>query len=207
MPTLPSWLVPVGSMIRAGFTFEHPTTKTHTVVLESDAETNGMGWLLEVTRYSKLGSDLGEHLHLTWTETFEIIKGTAKYKLDGIEKIAKAGESFVVQPNHFHIHPWNTTDEELVYRQRDRFAKASPAAVQDILGIFATRTGMARDRIRFKKGSAKLFQEAVTIRIAIKHGNYMASPSIFAQKVLGSTLGLIGELLGYRAVHPKYVGE
>ena len=52
-------------MIRAGFTFEHPTTKTRTVVLESDAETNGMGWLLEVTRYSKRGSDLGEHLHLT----------------------------------------------------------------------------------------------------------------------------------------------
>ena len=33
-------------MIQAGFTFEHPTTKTRTVALESDAETNGMGWLL-----------------------------------------------------------------------------------------------------------------------------------------------------------------
>lgn len=194
-------------MIRAGFTFEHPATKTKTVVLESDAETNGMGWLLEVTRHSKLGSDLGEHLHQTWTETFEIIKGTAKYKLDGIEKIANAGESFVVEPNHFHVHPWNATDEELVYRQRDRFARSSPAAVQDILGIFATRTGMARDRIRFKKGSAKLFQEAVTVRTAIKHGNYMASPSMFMQKVLGSTVGLLGELLGYKAVHAKYVGE
>ena len=52
-------------MIRAGFTFEHPTTKTRTVVLESDAETKGMGWLLEVTRYSKSGSDLDDHLHLT----------------------------------------------------------------------------------------------------------------------------------------------
>ncbi|MBE0683930.1 MAG: cupin domain-containing protein [Anaerolineales bacterium] len=194
-------------MIRAGFTFEHPATKTKTVVLESDAETNGMGWLLEVTRTSKLGSDLGEHLHQTWTETFEIIKGTAKYKLDGIERIAKAGESFVVEPGHFHLHPWNATDEELVYRQRDHFAKPSPAAVQDILGIFATRTGMALDRTRPKKGVAKLFQEAVTVRTAIKHGNYMASPSMVAQKILGSTLGLLGEILGYRAVYPKYVGE
>jgi len=188
-------------MIRAGFTFEHPTTKTRTMVLESDAETNGMGWLLEVTRYSKLGSDLGEHLHLTWTETFEIIKGTAKYKLDGIEKIAKAGESFVVEPHHFHVHPWNATDEELVYRQRDRFAQPSPAAVQDILGIFATRTG-----IRLK-GFAKLLFQSATIRTAIKHGNYVASPSMTMQKVLGSTLGLLGEFLGYKAVHPKYVSE
>ena len=192
-------------MIRAGFTFEHPTTKTRTVVLESDAETNGMGWLLEVTRYSKVGSDLGEHLHLTWTETFEILKGTAKYKLDGNERIAKAGESFVVKPRHFHVHPWNATDEELVYRQRDRFEQPSPAAVQDILGIFATRTGMARDRIRLK-GFAKLLFQSATIRTAIKHGNYVKSPSMFTQKVMGATLGALGELLGYKAVNPKYVG-
>ena len=48
-------------MIRSGFTFEHPSTKTRTVVLEAEAETNGMGWLLELTRYSAAGSDLGEH--------------------------------------------------------------------------------------------------------------------------------------------------
>ena len=193
-------------MIRAGFTFEHPTTKTRTVVLESDAETNGMGWLLEVTRYSRSGSDLGEHLHTTWTETFEILKGTAKYKLDGNERIAKAGESFVVEPGHFHVHPWNATDEELVYRQRDRFEQPSPAAVQDILGIFATRTGMARDGIRYK-GFAKLLFQSATIRTAVKHGNYVANPSMGMQRVLGSTLGLLGELLGYKAVLPQYVGE
>ena len=193
-------------MIRAGFTFEHPTTKTRTVVLESDAETNGMGWLLEVTRTSKSGSDLGEHLHLTWTETFEILQGTAKYKLDGNESIAKAGESFVVEPGHFHVHPWNATDEELVYRQRDRFEQPSPAAVQDILGIFATRTGMARDGIRYQ-GFAKLLFQSATIRIAVKHGNYVENPSMRMQNVLASTLGLLGELLGYRAVNPKYIDE
>lgn len=193
-------------MIRAGFTFEHPTTKTRTVVLESDAETNGMGWLLEVTRYSKTGSDLGEHLHLTWTESFEIIEGTAKYKLDGNERTAKAGESFVVEPGHFHVHPWNANDDELVYRQRDRFAEPSPAAVQDILGIFATRTGLARDGIRYK-GFAKLLFQSATIGTAIKHGNYVASPSMSTQRLIASTLGLLGEWLGYKAVHPKYVGE
>lgn len=191
-------------MIRAGFTFEHPTTKTRTVVLESDAETNGMGWLLEVTRYSALGSDLGEHLHQTWTETFEIIKGTARYSLDGVEKTAKTGGAFVVEPGHFHIHPWNAADEELVYRQRDRFDRSDPAAVQDILGIFATRTGMAREGIRYK-GLAKLLFQSSTIRTAIRHGNYVASPSMTMQKVMGATLGVLGESLGYKAVQMKYV--
>jgi len=193
-------------MIRAGFTFEHPKTKTRTVVLESDAETNSMGWLLEVTRYSKLGSDLGEHMHQTWTETFEIINGTANYSLDGIEKVAQAGETFVVESGHFHIHPWNANKEELIYRQRDRFDKPDPAAVQDILGIFATRTGMARDGIRLK-GFARLLFQSATIRTAIKHRNYVASPSIPMQKVLGATLGLLGELLGYKAVQAKYISE
>ena len=193
-------------MIRAGFTFEHPITKTRTVILEAAAETGGMGWLLEVTRYSASGSDLGEHLHQTWIETFEILKGTAKYSLDSTERTAKAGESFVVEPGHFHIHPWNANDEELVYRQRSRFDRPNPAAIQDILGIFATRVGMSRDGIRLK-GLAKVLMQSATIRTATRHGNYVAKPSMAAQKVLSSTLGLLGELMGYKAVQPKYVGE
>jgi hypothetical protein len=193
-------------MIRAGFTFEHLITKTRTAVLEAAAETGGMGWLLEVTRYSASGSDLGEHLHQTWTETFEIIKGTAKYSLDSIERIAAARESFVVEPGHFHIHPWNADEEELVYRQRSRFDRPNPAAIPDILGIFATRTGMIRDSIRLK-GFAKVLFQSATIRTATKHGNYVAKPSIAAQKLIAATLGLLGEVLGYRAVQAKYVGD
>ena len=111
-----------------------------------------------------------------------------------------------MDPSHFHVHPWNATDEELVYRQRDHFAQSNPAAVQDILGIFATRTGMARDGIRYK-GFAKLLFQSATIRTAIKHGNYVASPSMAMQKVLGFTLGWLGESLGYKAVQAKYVDE
>lgn len=193
-------------MIRAGFTFEHSITKTRTVVLEAARETRDMGWLLEVSRYSAAGSDLGEHLHQTWTETFEIFKGTAKYSLDGTEGTAKAGESFVVEPGHFHIHPWNADEQELVYRQRTRFDRPNPAAIQDILGIFATRTGMIRDGIRLK-GFAKVLMQSATIRMATKHGNYVAKPSMAAQKLVAATLGLLGELLGYKAVQAKYVGE
>jgi len=194
-------------MIKAGFNFEHPKTKTRLTVLEGAAETNGMGWLLEITIDSKIQTDLGEHLHTTWTENFEIISGAAKYKLDGIEKTIKAGESFVVEPNHFHVHPWNESDEPLVYRQRDHFAQPDPSAVQDILGIFATRAGQARDGKAPTGKLAKILQQAVTARAVTKHGNYMAQPSKTAQKVIGSTLGLVAVLLGYKAVYPQYVGE
>lgn len=145
--------------INAGFTFEHPETKTRLTVLESDAETNGMGWFLEIRHSSTLQTDVFEHLHLTWTETFEIISGTAKYRLNGIEKIAKARETYIVEPRQLHVHPWSATHEvELVYRQRSRFPQSSSAAVQDILGIFATRAGMAREGRLPSNGYDKFWQ-------------------------------------------------
>lgn len=194
-------------MIKAGFTFEHPLTKTRLTVIESDAETNGMGWLLEVTRKARAKPDIAEHLHMTWTETFEIVSGTARYSLDSVEKTAKAGESFVVEPGHLHIHPWNETDEVLVYRQKNRFEKASPAAVQEVLGIFATGAGLARDRKIPRKRYQKLLQQAVTVRTLIQHGGYAAKPSKFIQNLLGATVGLWASMFGYKAVHPEYVGD
>jgi hypothetical protein len=65
---------------------------------------------------------------------------------------------------------------------------------------------LARDGIRLK-GFAKLLFQFATIRTAIKHGNYVANPSMAMQKILGATLGLLGEMLGYSAVNAKYVGE
>ena len=192
-------------MITAGFAFEHPVTRTRVTVLESDAETGGMGWLLEIRRFAP-APDLAEHLHMTWTEIFEIVSGTARYSLDGVEGTLRAGESFVVPPRHLHIHPWNATGNELVYRQRDRFAEPSAAAVQDVLGVLATRGGMIREGVAPRSAVGKLLQQAVTARTVMRHGAYMSRPSVFAQNAIGATLGRLGELLGYRAVHPKYVG-
>ena len=192
-------------MITAGFAFEHPETRTRVTVLESDAETGGGGWLLEVRRFAPV-PDLAEHLHTTWTETFEVLSGAATYSLDGAEGSLRAGESFVVPPRHRHVHPWNATGDELVYRQRTRFAQPSPAAVQDVLGVLATRAGLLRDGTAPRGAMGKVLQQAVIARTVVRHGNYMARPSAFAQHAVAATLGRLGEALGYRAVHPQYVG-
>ena len=92
-------------MIRTGFTINNPITNSKTVVLESDLETNGMGWLLELSTEPGAKPDIAKHLHLDWTETFEILSGTAHYKHNGVQKIARAGEKFVVRPREHHIHP------------------------------------------------------------------------------------------------------
>jgi hypothetical protein len=195
-------------MIRAGFTIENTMTKSRTIVLESDAETKGMGWLLEVHCAPQTGSDVPEHLHLTWTENFEIISGSAHYKLNGIQKRAAAGEKFVVLPGELHIHPWNAGESDMVYRQTNRFERANPQAVQDVLGVFATRAGLARQGKVDSNGRPKNpLQLGITLRTLNKHGGYDARMPIALQNFLGATLGGLAKVLGYKAVYPQYVGE
>lgn len=194
-------------MIQAGFTIKNPVTGSTTTVLKSDAETDGMGWLLEVRAIPGAASDIAEHFHTDWTETFEIISGIAHYKLDGARKTAQAGEKFVVQPHQLHVHPWNAGDSEMVYRQGNQFARRNPAAVQDVLGVFATLAGLAAQGKVDAAGRPKdPMQMAVTLRTLTKYGGYDASLSVGAQDFLSATLGRLAEGLGYKAVDSRFLG-
>ncbi len=195
-------------MIRKGFTIENPRTGSRTIVLKSDSETDGNGWELEIRCLPNVGPDIAEHLHLAWTETFEIVSGSAYYKLDGVRNIARAGESFLVHPRHLHVHPWNAGETEMVYRQINRFEHRSPQAVQDVLGTFATIAGLTREGKVGADGRPKNpFQLAATMKTLNKHGGYDAKLSIPAQNVVSATLGRLAEALGYRAVYPRFVGD
>lgn len=192
-------------MIPKGFVIENPTTHSRAIVLETDVETGDRGWLLEHHLPPRAGNEVPEHLHLTWTETFEILSGTAAYLLNRVNKTAQAGDVIVMPPRVPHIHPWNTGDGELVYRQRDDFGRRDRGAVQDVLGVFATRAGLMRAGKCDKRGRPKdPLQMAVTLKLLIKHGGYDANASITAQNVVAATLGTLGGLLGYRAVMQEY---
>jgi quercetin dioxygenase-like cupin family protein len=193
-------------MIKANFIIENPLTNSKTKVIESDQETNGMGWLLEVTCQPKAKPDIKEHIHLSWTETFEIISGEAFYKVNGTERRASTGESFNVTPGQKHVHPWCAGNEPLVYTQKNEFDKHSPDAVQEVLGVFATVAGLAREGKVNKDGLPKNpLQLAATLRTLAKHGGYDASIPIGTSKFVSATLGKLAELLGYQGVYSKYM--
>jgi len=195
-------------MIQAGFTIENPITRGRTIVLKSDTETNGNGWLLEHHNIPHAPPDVPEHVHLTWTETFEIITGEAFYKLDGVQKRAGAGETIVVPPRHNHIHPWNAGETELVYRQLDVFDKPDAQAVQDVLGVFATLAGLAREGKVNQRGEPKNpLQLAATLKTLSKYGGYGAQAPTGVQDVLAATLGSLAEAMGYKGVYPQFVNE
>ncbi len=195
-------------MIRAVFSYENPITHSRIIVLPTEAETNGTGWLLEFHMVPHAGPEIPEHVHLTWTERFEIIAGRARYKLNGVQGTAEVGDTIVVPPGQYHIHPWNAGDTELVYRQLNTFAHASPRALHDVVGVFATAAGLAREGKIGKQGYPKNpLQLFAMLKTLNKYDGYDAKLPIRVQKLLGTTVGSLAEALGYRATYPRFVGD
>lgn len=193
-------------MLRSGFETTDPFTQTRSVLVEGAGETNGRGWVLDVHCPEGAPPAIPEHLHDRWFETFEILQGAAAYRLGGEQLHLKAGERVVMPPRVPHVHPWNIGSGVMVYRQTDDFGEADADAVDDVLGVFATIYGLAREGKIGKKGLPKNpLQFAATLRTLVKHGGYDATVPVLVQRGMSATLGRFAEALGYRGVYARYL--
>ena len=192
-------------MIKKGFVIESQRTGSRIEVLEGTEETQGWGWLLEVTCQVGSFPAVAEHYHRDWTEVFEIVSGAASYQVDGVKNTAPAGGSFIVNPGQTHIHPWNAGETVMVYRQRDRFGRQSFDAVQDVLGALATMNGLYKEGKANPDGRPKNpLQMAACLRLLVKHGGYGTALPEAKQDSLARTLGGLAGLLGYKGTYPRF---
>src|SRR5215213_4462668 len=98
-------------MARVGTASEHPVTGERITFRETAATTNGE--LLLVDIYLRPGGFVaGEHVHPHADERFEIVAGTAQFRIDGRECIAIPGQRVVVAKGTPHVW-WNVGDDEL----------------------------------------------------------------------------------------------
>lgn len=192
--------------ISPGFETTDPITQTRMVVVKGAQETAGRGWVTEVHCPQGAAPWVTAHVHRSWTETFEILQGTASYRLGTTVHTLRTGETIVMPPGVPHVHPWNTGSGVMICRQTNDFGASTPEAVHDVLGAFATINGLAREGRIGKKGIPKnLLQAAATIRTLTKHGGFDAAVPIPLQLGLSATLGRLAEALGYRAVYDRYL--
>ena len=193
-------------MISPGFETTDPVTRTRVVLVKGARETAGRGWVTEVHCPEGAAPWVPAHVHRTWTETFEILQGTASYRLGNAVHALRAGETITMPPGVPHVHPWNTGSGVMIHRQTNDFGGSTPEAVHDVLGAFATIHGLAREGRVGKKGMPKNpLQAAATIRTLTKHGGFDAAVPIPLQLGLSATLGRLAEALGYRAVYDRYL--
>lgn len=184
--------------------FENPLMGQRARLITLPSQTGGRSFVMEYINRPFTGEfAVPPHQHPTYTETFEILKGRARYRLGSAEKKAEPGDRVVLPAGVPHVHPWSDSAEELHVRQT---AEATPA---DLRGLTAslqgaiTIFGLAGAGKVNKKGTPNLLQVAVIIQRTMP-ATFLAGPPVFLQRLLFSLLGTLGQVVGYRTAYPEY---
>ena len=184
--------------------FENPNVGQRSRIVTLPGETGGREFVLEYINQPFGGEHaVPAHLHTAYMETFEILKGRARYRLGSETKTAVAGERVAMPPLVPHVHPWSDSDEELHVRQ---VADANPPDLRGLnasLQAAITIQGLAKAGRVNAKGLPNLLQLGVLIDTTMP-ATYLAGPPIVLQRVLFGTLGWLGRLAGYKTAYREY---
>src|SRR5712692_1972770 len=105
-------------MLKAGNMIDNPIMGQRILLCKTARDTHGA--FVEVEYFNKPFTGKGAapaHFHPTMTERFEILAGTARYRLGKDEREAKPGDALTFPPRVPHLHPWSISAEELHVRQ------------------------------------------------------------------------------------------
>ncbi len=104
----------IALMARAGDELVNPITGERIVFRKTTAETAGR--LLEMDDFwTQPGHRAPEHVHPEMQERWEILAGTASFRIGGVERTAGPGEVVLAPPGVRHL-AWNPTDEPVHLR-------------------------------------------------------------------------------------------
>jgi hypothetical protein len=178
-------------MPHSGQSLNNPYTGERIIFRQTSADTRGEVVEFEHYMSPRSAPTFSEHVQLNQEERFEIISGAARYRLNGVDAQAQAGETVRVPAGAFHINCWNAGPDELHLRHSLR-----PALGADI--FFETMFTLAQNGKTNAKGEVNLLQLAV-IGSGIESQTYAAGLPIALQRLGLPLLATIGRWMGYRA--------
>ena len=179
-------------MARAGDTIEHPLTGERIIFLKTGADTNGELLQLEVL-FQPGGGPPAEHVHHCQDESFRVLSGTTRFRVNGEERTAQAGESVLVPKGTRHVW-WNSGTD--VARTIVEFR---PALKTD--EFFESFWGLAQDGLVNARGMPTPLRMAVILDHYLDELHLARIPR-WVQRAVFRPLALIGRLKGYRAQYP-----
>jgi quercetin dioxygenase-like cupin family protein len=95
-------------MASAGETVVNPATGERVTFVKTAADTGGELLELELV-WSRPGQRAPAHVHPEMEERYEVLEGTAAFRIGDEERTARAGEVVTVPPGTTHL-AWNPTD-------------------------------------------------------------------------------------------------
>ncbi len=183
-------------MVKSGDIMEHPVTGERIIFHKTAKDTGGEMLKAEVIMRAH-GFVAAEHVHPLQEERFEVLAGSVKFRVNGVESELQAGKTAIVPQGTPHVW-WNDGDEEarvmVEVRPALRFEE-----------FFETFFGLAQDgKVDKKTGLPNLLILAMVMR-EFKHEIHLAQPPVQVQGVLFLLLGGIGRLCGYsgRYAYPR----
>lgn len=179
-------------MARAGDVIEHLTGERFE--FQKTAEDTGGESLRIEALVEPRGFAAAEHVHPKQEERFEILSGTLRYRVEGVEREAGAGEELIIPRGVTHV--WeNGSDEDLHMIIEFRPALRSEE-------FFESYFGLGQDgKTDPKTGLPNLVRMAVLLH-EFRGEIHLAKPPLLVQRILFGALAFIGRLLGYEARYP-----
>ena len=179
-------------MARTGDVIEHLTGE-HFTFRKTAEDTGG-----ELVRIEALveprGFAAAEHVHPRQEERFEILSGKIRYRVEGVERLAGAGEELVIPRGVTHV--WENAGEVDLHM----FIEFRPALRSE--EFFESYFGLGQDGMTDPKtGLPNLVRMAVLLN-EFREEIYLSRPPLLVQRIVFGTLALVGRLLGYPGRYP-----
>jgi mannose-6-phosphate isomerase-like protein (cupin superfamily) len=180
-------------MARTGDNIEHPVTGERIEFLTTAGDTGGEALRMELLVEPR-GFAAAEHVHPRQEERFEILSGIIRYRVDGVEREAGAGDELVVPKGVPHV--WENGGEE----DLRMILEFRPALRSE--EFFESYFGLGQDgKTNPKTGLPNPVRMAVLLH-EYRNEIHLARPPLFVQRIAFGALALVGRLLGYEARYP-----
>jgi quercetin dioxygenase-like cupin family protein len=182
-------------MARAGDEMVDPIAGARMIFRKTAKETDGE--MLQLDWIGKAGWTAGPlHVHPYQEERLEVISGTLRSHVAGVERIHEAGEVVVAPAGTVHT-VWNAGGEE---EEVHALVEFRPALRTET--VLESLTGLARDGKTNKAGAPKNPLRLALIAHDYEDEIYLTRPPLIVQRMIFGVLAKVGRLFGYRAEYP-----
>ena len=183
--------------LRVSPLFSQPATGEWVFGLVTSQETNG-AFERGVGVFTPGNTGPAEHIHPTYDEHFDILRGEFIFKIDGQERKAGAGEQLLVTKGTPHTFRCVGDRPGVVVVETRPAARTGE--------VIATLFGMAHEGLLTPQGQPK-FLHAMVIGSEYADDTIFTNPPPAIAIPIAKALAPIGRLLGYRPTYAKYLEE
>lgn len=186
-------------MATTGQVFENPVTGERMMFLRTACDTSWM--LLEIEFWIPPSGQKGlaAHFHPYFDERFEILAGTARYKVGNVEHSACAGDVLLLPRKVSHIHPWNVGSDVLHVRKSTQLDRPQPQLLLASAAFFESLYALAQQGKVKENGLPQSTLQTIVLLQALEPSAYVARIPILVQRSAFGILAAIGRARGYQA--------